>query len=67
MLVHLRMAATLLTAQATSGHAGVQHVANDILIGSRSPCRDGARRNAHIGAVHVQADALGELCDHVLA
>lgn len=61
MLMMAGVTLALVAAHTAGGGAGLQHEADDLLVGAGPPRRHGAGRGAHVGTVRVEADALGEL------
>jgi hypothetical protein len=66
VLVLSRVPLALLTAEAARQGAGLEHAANDLLVGARAPRGNCSGSVAYVCAVHVEPDALAELLDHVL-
>ena len=60
----------VLSAFAATHPAGIgaspQHRADGLLVGAGTPCCDRASGSAYVGAVEVEADALGKLLNRLL-
>ena len=66
VLVHAGVLLALLGADATRHDTGLHRSDDDLLVAAGSAGTDGAGREAQIGAIEVQSDALPQLVDHVL-
>jgi hypothetical protein len=67
MLVALGMALTFSFAASACPATGFQHWAEYGLVHMGAPGRDRTGREADVGAIQVQADALAQIFQHVLA
>src|SRR5690606_448269 len=67
VLMLVSVALAFVAAGVACGFAGMEHEADDFLVEAGPARRHGACRGAHVGAVEVEPDALGELLDRRLA
>jgi hypothetical protein len=67
VLVLARVTLAFLGAEAAGLLTRAQNALDDRLVGACPPRSDVPGRRTDVGAVQVQTDALGELCDHLLA
>jgi hypothetical protein len=65
--MHFRVLRTFLAAQLAGLSARIQHGFEENLVASRPAGGQLACGGAHIGAVHAQSDALGELLGSIFA
>src|SRR5215207_615523 len=66
MFMHGRVLLALLRAKPAGGGADAEHAAHHFVIGTCPPGHDAAGDVADVGAIEVQADALGQLLHHAL-
>lgn len=66
MLVHAGVAIAFLAAQAAGRCAGFQHTAYHLLVRTGPTGGNRSGGGANVGAIEIQANALGQLLDHVL-
>jgi hypothetical protein len=66
VLVLTRVPLAFVAAQATSCRAGEEHPTNELVIRAGASRGDASRDVADVGAVEIEANALGQILDHVL-
>jgi hypothetical protein len=67
MLVLVRVSLPLVTTDAARGNTRIEHLSNDLFVGSRSTVADGRKGLAHVCAVEVESNALSKLSNHVFS